>query len=261
MTVRNRFLVVLAALTLVVAVPASAQQEEEHPTGEEHATGQEEHPEGAEAMAGQEMTPEMQEMMAAWQEAGTPGEPHEYLAKLAGSWKTSNTMWMEPDAEPMHSEGKVERKMILNGRVLVEHFHGDMMGMPFEGMGLTGYDNTTDKFWGVWMDSMSTAAYRSTGTCSDDYSKCTYAMTGTDPMTGDEMKWRIETETIGEDSEKMTMYETRDGTEFKSMEMVYERTMRSQAAQEMKEKAAAMKEKAADMKQRMQEEESAEAPE
>lgn len=261
MTVRNRFLVVLAALTLVVAVPASAQQEEEPPTGEEHPTGQAEHPEGAEAMAGQEMTPEMQEMMAAMQEAGTPGEPHAHLAKTAGSWKTSTTMWTAPDAEPVQGEGKVERKMILDGRVLVENFHGDMMGMPFEGMAFTGYDNTAGKYWSVWMDNMSTASYPSEGTCADDHSTCTFTMTGTDPLTGNTMTWRIETETIGDDSEKMTMYETRDGAEFKSMEMVYERTMRSQAAREMKETAAGMKEKAADMKQRMQEEEGEEAPE
>lgn len=256
MTVRNRFLVVLAALTLVVAVPASAQQEEEHPTGEEHATGQEEHPEGAEAMAGEEppMSPEMQAMMEAHMKAGTPGEPHARLAKSAGSWKTTSTMWMEPGAEPMPSEGKVERKMILDGRVLVEHFHGDMGGTPFEGMGFTGYDNTTGKYWGVWMDSMSTAAYNSEGTCTEDHSRCSYTMTGTDPVTGDTKTWRMEMEYIGDDSEKFTMYDTRDGTEFKSMEVVYERTMRSQAAQEMKEKAA-------EMKQRVQTEEDEEAPE
>lgn len=236
MTVRNRFLVALAALTLVVAVPVSAQEEE-------HPTGQEEHPEGTEAMAGQEMSPEMQEMMAAYQEAGTPGEPHAHLAKLAGSWKTSNTMWTGPDAAPMQSEGKVDRKMILDGRVLQEHFKGDMMGQKFEGISLTGYDNTAGEYWGVWMDNMSTAAYRSRGTCADDHSTCSFTMSGSDPVTGDAMSWRVETEYIGDDSEKMTMYETREGTEFKSMEIVYERTMASQTARGMKEEAAKLKKK------------------
>lgn len=261
MTVRNRFLVVLAALTLVVAMPASAQQEEEHPTGEEHATGQEEHPEGAEAMAGQEMSPEMQAMMEAYTEAGTPGEPHAWLAESAGSWKTTNTMWMEPGAEPMTSEGKAERKMILDGRVMVEHFHGDMMGTPFEGMGLSGYNNVTGKYWTVWMDSMSTGTATGEGTCAEDHSTCSYTLSWDDPMTDGTTSARIEMEYIGDDSVKFSMYETRDGTEFKSMEILYERTMRSQAAHEMSEKAAAAKEKAAEMKQKMQEQEGEEAPE
>lgn len=252
MTVRKRLLVALAALALVVAVPAVAQ--------EEHPTGHEEHPQGAEAMAGQEMSPEMQEMMAAYMEAGTPGEPHAWLAKSAGNWKTTTTMWMEPGGEPMTSEGKVEREMILDGRVMVEHFKGDMMGTPFEGMGLFGYNNVSDKYWSVWMDSMSTGMGTGEGTCADDHSTCTYTMTWSDPMTGGTTTARIETEQIGEDSEKMTMYESRDGTEFKSMEIVYERTMASQAAREMKETATEVKEKAVEMKQRMQEEEGAETP-
>lgn len=255
MTIRNRFLVVLAALTLVVAVPASAQEDEEHPTG------QEEHPEGTEAMAGQEMTPEQQEMMVAWQKAGTPGAAHAALADAAGSWTTSNTWWMEPGGEGQHTEGKVERKMILGGRVMVEHFKGDMMGMPFEGMGFTGYDNVTGKHWVVWMDNTTTAVYSGEGTCNEDYTACTYSITGSDPMTGEMATSRMEWESMGEDTEKSTMYSTVEGAEHKAFEMVYERTMRSQAAREMKETAAGMKEKAAEMKQKMQGEEGEEAPE
>ncbi|MGH9382438.1 MAG: DUF1579 domain-containing protein [Thermoanaerobaculia bacterium] len=254
MTVRNRFLVVLAALALVVVLPVWAQ--EEHPTGqEEHPTGQEEHPEGVQPPAGAmpEMSPEMQAMMEAYMKAGTPGEPHAWLAKSAGSWKTTNTMWMEPGAEPMTSAGKVERKMVLDGRVMVEHFHGDMMGTPFEGMGLGGYNNVTGKYWSIWIDSMSTGTGSGEGTCAEDHSTCTYTLSWADPITGGTTSARIEMEYVGDDSQKFSMYETRDGTEFKSMEIVYERTMASQAAREMKQTASELKEKASEMKQKMQE--------
>ena len=34
-----------------------------------------------------------------------------------------------------------------------------MMGMPFEGIGRTGYDNVTGKYWSTWIDNMSTGCY------------------------------------------------------------------------------------------------------
>ena len=52
----------------------------------------------------------------------------------------------------------------MGGRYLEQRFKGDIMGMPFEGIGYTGYDNVKKQYWGTWMDNMSTGMMTSTGT-------------------------------------------------------------------------------------------------
>ena len=63
--------------------------------------------------------------------------------------------------------------MALDGRVMVEQFEGTMMGAPFKGHGMSGYDNVTGKYWSTWNDSMSTGLMVSTGTC-DAQNACTF---------------------------------------------------------------------------------------
>lgn len=168
-----------------------------------------------------EMTPEQQAMMEAWQKAMTPGEQHEQLAAAAGSWDVASTWWMEPGKEPEKSTGTAERKMILGGRVMVEEFKGTMMGQPFEGIGLTGYDNVTKKWWGTWNDSMTTGIMVTTGTCEG--SKCEYTGTFADPMTGATSTMRMVSE-HGPDRETMEMFgKGPDGSEMKMGELVYTR--------------------------------------
>lgn len=170
-----------------------------------------------------EMSAEEKAMMDAYAKAGTPGKQHEWLAKMAGSWDLTTKMWMAPGTEPEVSTGTAERKMALGGRVLTEIVHGTAMGSPFEGHGMSGYDNTTGKYWGTWNDSMSTALMTSTGTCDEATSTCTSTSTGTDPISGQEKTVRMVTKWNG-DQETMEMWEpTPDGKEFKSFEIVYTR--------------------------------------
>ena len=115
-----------------------------------------------EAQGAAQMSPEMQEMMAAFEKAGTPGEPHEQLAAMAGDFKATVKMWMGP-GEPMVSEADVHREMTLDGRVLTERYMGNMMGRPFTGHGMTGYDNARGKYWSTWNDNMSTGLMVSWG--------------------------------------------------------------------------------------------------
>lgn len=198
----------------------------------------------AEPGADEPISAEQQAMMETWQKAMTPGPQHEALAKQAGTWNVKVRSWMPGATEPQVSGGKSERKMILGGRVLMERVEGSSMGQPFSGLGLTGYDNVKGEYWSIWTDNMSTALYTSTGTCDAAHTKCDYMMTGTDPFSGKEMKSHGVFESIGADAERATMYDVApDGTETRSMEMTYERTMPSQAAKAMKEKAEEIKEK------------------
>lgn len=168
-----------------------------------------------------DMPPEMQAMMEAWQKAGTPGEAHEHLAEAAGTWKVTMKMWMEPGAEPTVNDGTAVREMIMDGRYLEERFSGTVMGQPFEGRGVTGYNNVTGKYWSTWVDNMSTGVMVSEGEREGD----TMVFVGStpDPMGGPPVKMRMVSKMEGDDKEVVEMYETRDGEEVKGMEIVYER--------------------------------------
>jgi len=107
---------------------------------------------------------DMQKMMEIHQKVGTPAEPHKLLAKLEGSWTTRSKGWVEPDKPPMESFGVCEQKMILGGRYLQQIYTGDMMGTPYTGISIMGYNNHTKKFESTWVDTMSTGIYKFEGT-------------------------------------------------------------------------------------------------
>jgi hypothetical protein len=85
-----------------------------------------------------------------------PGPEHGYFKHLEGEWNTETTFWMEPDAPPTTTLGKATATFILGGRFLQSEFTGDFMGMPFQGLGIDGYDRIQEKFVSVWMDNMGT---------------------------------------------------------------------------------------------------------
>jgi hypothetical protein len=107
---------------------------------------------------------EMDAMMKKWMEAATPGEPHKKLNDLVGTWQTTMRSWMNgPDGEPTVSKGSSEVKWVLDGRFLQQEAKGEMMGMPFGGIGFTGYDNFNKKYVAFWIDNSSTGMYPSEG--------------------------------------------------------------------------------------------------
>jgi hypothetical protein len=179
----------------------------------------------AQAPGEQAMTPEQKAQMEAWTKAMTPGKPHQELATRAGVWEGKVSMWEAPGAQPQISQARSERTMGLGGRVLVDHWQGTMMGMPFEGMGMTGYDNSNGKWWSTWSDNFSTGVMTGVGTCDADHTRgCTFVSSFTDPMTGKEKKVRSTVAWPNPDEEQMVMFDTTaDGKEFKNMEIVVRR--------------------------------------
>ena len=167
------------------------------------------------------MSAEEQAMMAAMEKAGTPGAEHAWLNKMAGSWDLTATFWMGPGGPPTTSTGSAERSMILGGRVMVEKVTSQMMGQPFEGLGMMGFDNVSGKYWGTWNDNMSTGVMSSTGTCADG--RCEFESVANDPVTGKAATARMTSE-HGPDREVHAMFVAGpDGRQFKSMELVYTR--------------------------------------
>jgi hypothetical protein len=160
----------------------------------------------------------------AMQVAATPGPQHALLAEGAGRWHAETKMWMAPGQEPQVSHGEVTSEMILGGRYRVDHFSSEVMGIPMEGVGITGYDNVRQEFASVWIDDMGTGVAYMTGQA--DPSGKVITMTGvmTDPLTKQEMKMRSVSTQESPDRVICVFFMTMpDGSEMKNMEFVYTR--------------------------------------
>ena len=131
---------------------------------------------GGEATA---RTPE--EEMAAWMKAATPGEAHQRFAEQAGDWDVTGKMWMAPGAPPEESTGKARIWTVMDGRFLMQEFTGSMLGMPFQGMGVSGFNNITGKYEGSWWDNMGTMIMHLEGT-GDAHGTVTDMAEFTDPF-------------------------------------------------------------------------------
>lgn len=98
-------------------------------------------------------------MMAEMMKLGQPGEHHKRLDRMTGEW-AADAKFMMPDGSSMESGGSMSSKWILGGRFVKGDFHlNDMMGQPFDGISIVGYDNATGEYKSVWIDSFSTAVF------------------------------------------------------------------------------------------------------
>ena len=171
--------------------------------------------------ASEEMTPDEQAMMEAYMKAGAPGEQHKMLASHAGEYTTVARSWTNPEAPPVEEKGSATRAMVLDGRVMVETYHGSMMGMPFTGQSMSGYDNVTGKHWATWNDSMSTGIMVMEGTCDAEMT-CTFTGTYNDPIVQGPVMTRMTTRWTSPTTQVMEMHGPGpDGNEVKMMELTY----------------------------------------
>ena len=164
-----------------------------------------------------------QAMMELWKQAATPGKPHKQFAALAGSWTTQTKEWMEPGKPPMESAGTAEMKMLLDGRFLYQEYNGQMMGQPFNGIGIDSYDNIRKKYVTAWMDTMGTGIFLMEGTASPDGK--TITLKGSHPAPGGgHMSHRAIWKLIDDNHQTFDMYGAHHGQkEMKMLESVYTR--------------------------------------
>ena len=200
--------IALVVLAAVMACPARAQDKQATGKGEGNAD------------------PAMQEMMKKWMEAATPGEYHKALEHLIGKWDLATKMWMDgPDKPPTEAKGTSEVKWILGGRYTLEEMKGQIMGMPHNGMGITGYDNFRKQYVSFWIDNTSTAMYNSQG--EFDASKKVITSLGKmdEPMTGEKDKTvKYVLQIVDKDKHVFSVYDlVGTANEFKVVEITYTR--------------------------------------
>jgi hypothetical protein len=126
-----------------------------------------------------------------------PTPEHEQLLKSVGEWDAAMKMHMVPGQPPMEAKCTETVVPVCHGHWLWTDYRGQVMGAPFEGHGLVGYDTNKKQYVSFWFDSMSAPYMASTGTC--DPATKTVKMTGKGvdesgkPMTTDEtITWKDE---------------------------------------------------------------------
>lgn len=123
----------------------------------------------------------------------------------------------------MEGTGTCEQKMLLDGIYLRQEYASEMMGSPFSGINLIGYDKHTRKYVSTWIDSMSTGIYYFEGTASSDGRTITQVNSYDDPIRGP-MVCRSVTRMIDDNALEYEMYLTpKGGNEEKMMEMTVTR--------------------------------------
>ena len=180
-------------------------------------------PLAAQQAAEHKMSPEQQAMMEAYQKAGTPGTEHKQLAAMAGTCDLTVKAWHEPGKPPTTDAGTATRGMILGDRVLVEEVTSAMMGQPFSGQGLQGFENVTGKYWSTWNDSMSAGLMVSEGACDASGAR-TFTGTYNDPVTKKATASRMTTRWTDKNTEVFEMYGPGpDDKETRMMEITYKK--------------------------------------
>ena len=169
------------------------------------------------------MSAEQQAMMEKMTKAATPGPQHEMLKKLAGDWNAKVRFQMDPSQPWQESQSTSTVTTLMDGRYSQEVTSGNMMGQPFSGMGITGYDNVLGKFVSTWIDNMGTGIMTSQGTMSGKV--ITWVGTMSDPVTGKTTKSRMVTTIVDDDHHTFDMYTVPPGAkkEMKTMTIEYSR--------------------------------------
>lgn len=189
------------ALALLMSATAFAQQQPKQP----------------------EMTPQQKAMMDAWMKYATPGDAHKALDHMIGTWDAKVTLWEAPGAQPHVSTATGESHWILGNRYVQENVTGTFMGMPFQGIGISGYDNAKKQYFNTWFDNFGTGVMTSVG-AMPDAKTFTFKTSATDPMTGKDMPGESRVTITDADHHTMESYGPGpDGKMFKMMQIDYTR--------------------------------------
>lgn len=176
---------------------------------------------GMEKPKGMEMSKEMKD---AFDKMSKVSENHKRLDFMVGEWNTTTKIYWAPKAPPEVSKGKCTVKKIMDGRYYQSNYSGSMMGKPFTGMSITGYDNVNKEFVNSWIDNASTHMLVAKGNYDPKTKTFTYKSKMNDCMKPSEMVGVKEVIKIVSPTEHVfEMYEKKDGKESKTMEVTYKK--------------------------------------
>ena len=180
--------------------------------------------ERAEDKAPQKSDGDKAEMMKKMEIAGTPGPAHKALAALVGNWKAEVKCYMEPGGAPQVSQATAKANWTLKGRFVEGEFHGEMLGKPFIGKSLLGYDNAKQKFVSVWLSDIQTSMFTSEGKGDNENKVITLEGKGDCPATGrKDVPMKQVFRVLSPDKYTFEMFDGSKGEDVRTMEITYSR--------------------------------------
>lgn len=171
----------------------------------------------------------MMEGMKKWMESIQPGKPHQALNPFVGEWETTTRMWMAgPGAPPTETKGISKIKWVLGNRFIMEEHKGQItLGgppMPYEGIGLAGYDNVRNMYFSHWASTMGTQILTMKGAADPSGKAFRYYGEMDEPMLnvyGRTVKYV--TTLVNDDKFTLEIIDLHAGDDYKVVEIVYNR--------------------------------------
>ena len=148
-------------------------------------------------------------------EAGMPpmGPPAEMkqVEVMNGEYAVKFFFKMDPMSEEWtETEATAVLSTVAGGGAQQMLFEGNMMGVPFQGVGLTSYDRETAKWQSTWVDSMGARISMYTG----DFQDGKMVVTGEDQGQGMTFQSRLTTYNITEKGFDWKYEMSMDGTDY-----------------------------------------------
>ncbi len=169
------------------------------------------------------LVPALSMLGAFAQEMPKPTAHHLAMKAVEGTWDAIVKNYAGPGQPPMESKAVEVNKVVGNGFWMQTDFHGQMMGAPFDGHGLFGFDPVAGKHVGTWVDSVSPVQAITSGTCKDGCKEITSTFTMNLGPAGT-ATFKEVAKQIDADHRTMAMWmQGKDGKEMLLMEISYTR--------------------------------------
>ena len=151
-----------------------------------------------------------------------PGEHHQHLKMMAGTWDVQLKMH-HASGQVMDCTGVEIAKIQPGGFWLISNFTGTAAGMKFNGHGVLGYEAHKKRYTGVWTDSVASVMLVSEGQCEKNGHLNTMIGKAYDPMKKRMITYLQVTKIKDANTKNFKMYDTSGKRKILMMDAVYKR--------------------------------------
>ncbi len=184
----------------------------------------------------QQLSPEeVEKMMEQWMQLMAPGHVHQLMQQFVGEFNKTTAIYMNgPNAEPVITKGTSTRRSVLGGRFILQEENSTMMvpgpdgneqPVPWNGLGMFGYDNFRNMLVGCWADSMGTQLLTMKGTVDPTGKVFTYYGEMDEPsikVIGRTVKYVATI--VDDDTQTFEIYDLAAGDNYRVVRVEYKRS-------------------------------------